>query len=83
MIGVKVVKFDPGDDGVMCDPGDNRITHVWMGESSMPGDRHIGEGKKWCIEFHSGMEQPATIYFDEVHAKIFKEKVNESLEGLK
>jgi hypothetical protein len=22
-----------------------------MGESHMPGDEHIGEGNRWCIQF--------------------------------
>jgi hypothetical protein len=41
-----------------------------------------GKEKKWCIQFHSGNLKSATIYFDEVDARKFKEKVNESLEGL-
>jgi len=52
------------------------------GESEMPGDEYIGKEKKWCIQFHSGNFQSATIYFDEVDAKKFKEKVNESLREL-
>jgi len=54
-----------------------------MGESEMPGDEYVGKEKKWCIQFYSGNLQSATIYFDEVDARKFKEKVNESLEGLK
>ena len=54
-----------------------------MGETEMPGDEYIGKEKKWCIQFSSGNLQSATIYFDEVDARKFREKVNESLEGLR
>jgi hypothetical protein len=74
MIGVKPVDFNP--DGVICNPRGNPITYVWMGETEMPGDEYIGKEKKWCIQFHSGNPQSATIYFDEVDARKFREKVN-------
>jgi hypothetical protein len=80
MIGVKPVDFNP--DSVICNPRGNPINYVWMGESEMPGDEYIGKEKKWCIQFHSKNLQSATIYFDEVDARKFKEKVIESLEGL-
>jgi hypothetical protein len=80
IIGVKPVDFNP--DGVICNPRGNPINYVWMGESEMPGDEYIGKEKKWCIQFHSANLQSATIYFDEVDARKFKEKVMESLEGL-
>ena len=54
-----------------------------MGESEMPADEYKGKEKKWSIQFHSWNLQSATIYFDEVDARKFKEKVNESLDGLK
>jgi hypothetical protein len=76
MIGEKTVDFNP--DGAICNPRGNPINYVWMGESEMPGDQYIGKEKKWCIQFHSGNLQSATIYFDEVDARKFKEKVNES-----
>ena len=82
MIGVKPADFNPQADGVVCNPRGNPINYVWMGESEMPGDENIGKEKKWCIQFHSGSFQSATIYFDEVDAKKFKEKVNESLREL-
>ena len=81
MIGVKPVDFNL--DGVICNPQGNPINYVWMGETEMPGDEYIGKEKKWCIQFHSGNLQYATIYFDEVDARKFREKVNESLEGLR
>ncbi|MGA9149753.1 MAG: hypothetical protein WBZ36_04170 [Candidatus Nitrosopolaris sp.] len=34
MIGVKPVDFNP--DGVICNPRDNPINYVWMGETEMP-----------------------------------------------
>ena len=77
MIGVKPVDFNL--DGVICNPRGNPINYVWMGETEM----YIGKEKKWCIQFHSGNLQSATIYFDEVDAIKFREKVNESLEGLR
>jgi hypothetical protein len=53
-----------------------------MGESEMPGDEYVGKERKWSIQFHRNL-QSASIYFDEVDARKFKEKVNESLERLK
>jgi hypothetical protein len=54
-----------------------------MEESEMPEDEYIGKEKKWCIQFHSGNLQCATIYFREVDARKFREKVSQSLEGLR
>ncbi|MGC1929893.1 MAG: hypothetical protein WA667_13030 [Candidatus Nitrosopolaris sp.] len=33
MVGIGV-EFTPTDNGVVCNPGDNAITSIWMGESS-------------------------------------------------
>jgi hypothetical protein len=49
--------------------------------SNLIGYRHaMGDPSALMI---TGNLQSATIYFDEVDARKFKEKVNESLEGLK
>lgn len=79
MEGVKSADFYPKNE-VICNPRNNPIDYVLMEESSIPGR---GEEKRWCIQFHSGNQQAATIYFDEEDAKTFREKVKESLEGLK
>ncbi|MGA9154241.1 MAG: hypothetical protein WBZ36_26975, partial [Candidatus Nitrosopolaris sp.] len=76
----KPADFNP--DGMICNARGNPINYVWMGESEMPGDEYMGKEKKWCIQFHNGNLQSATIYFNEVDARKFKEKVIESLEGL-
>jgi hypothetical protein len=83
MIRIKPVDFNPEIDGVVRNPRANPINYVWMGESEMPGEEYIGKKRKWCLQFHSGDLRSATIYFVEVDAKKFREKVNESLEGLK
>ena len=80
MSGIVGTEFSQEDDAVICNPGNHPIARIWMGESHVPGDEHIGEGNRWCIQFtRGGGDHVATIYFDGAAARRFRDEVNRSM----
>ncbi|MFZ0510468.1 MAG: hypothetical protein WAM14_02580 [Candidatus Nitrosopolaris sp.] len=76
--GIRGVDFYPNKN-IICNPGAHHADHVFMTTG-----HHNGE-EKWFIRLDVGLfgDHPAIIYFNTEDAKTFRDKVNESLEGIK
>jgi hypothetical protein len=74
-------KFVPNDTLQVVLPDVTRnVDRVWNRYASIPGNRHIGEGEMWSIQFDSGIEVHAhhsTIYCSPNDVNTFKDSVGQ------
>ncbi|MFZ0513787.1 MAG: hypothetical protein WAM14_19430 [Candidatus Nitrosopolaris sp.] len=75
--GIKGVDFYPKKGHIICKKR-HHADHVLMTTAHRKGE------EKWFIQLDVGLlgDHPATIYFNTEDAKTFRDKINESLEGL-